>query len=155
MAKKRLPHFPSIGETVEEARLLLQYQQNRFQNIEAKVSSFLTLNSILFAITWIFNGPKYFLIAQFCLLISIFFSVKVLWPRLGRLPHDREKLYDYAKLAKKDALDQFLLNYHKCIKNEDELNSAKGEDLKYVILFSALAWVIFALGWISTFVCAY
>jgi len=142
----RVRHFPSIAESLEEARLTFQYQQNRFQNIEAKTSAFLTLNSILFAIAWIINGSW---LAQICLLVSIFFSFKVLWLRQGKLPHHEDKWYDYAKLKKKKVLDQFLLDYRESIKNENTINEEKINDLKYVVSFRLLhGWSLQSLGYI-------
>lgn len=142
-----LRKFPSIDKSLEEARLVFQYQQNRFQNIEAKASAFLTLNSILFAIVWLVNGSWFLVLAQICLVVSVFFSFRVFWLRQGKFPHDKEKWYDYAKLKTGNSLDQFLLNYSVAIKNEDALNEKKVKDLQYVVLFSAIAWIIFAIAW--------
>jgi len=142
--------FPSIKETYEEIKNMYGYEQVRFQSIENKTASFLTLNSLLLMILvtisklfeWI-----YFIPAIIFLIFSIIFSFKIFNLKKGKRPHQKyEDFYKYAKLTKKGLFDKFLLNYIDAIENEENINNGKIKYLDGIIVFSKFAWVAFIAG---------
>lgn len=138
--------FPAITETLEEARLMFQYEQQRFQGLENKATSFLSLNALVFAILALISTPYKFLYVPvfITLAISILFTFRVFALRTGAIPHASfDDYFDYARMSKMKAKDEFLLNYTQVLKKEHDINEDKVEQLRNVVLWSKISWILF------------
>lgn len=140
--------FPSLADTLDEIRRMYQYEQDRFQKIEDKATSFLTLNSIILTIINVFSDKSpIFIPTSIFLIVTIFYCFKVHDLRHAKKPNVRyDDFYKYAKMAKEKLSDQFLLNYVGSATKEEEVNEDKLKSLKEVIRFSKLAWLSFVIA---------
>lgn len=156
----RSKKFTSIKETYEEIRSMYFYEQNRFQAIENKVTSFLSMNSFLafiFSIV-IISGYYIFIPVIIFVLLSVYYSFKVLDLKEGRRPgRVYDDYYQYAKMGYQRIYDAFLLAYIESVKIEEENNKKKVENLNLVIRYSKFAWFSLVIGvlyiLISTLAC--
>ena len=134
--------FPAISITLEEIRHLFDLEESRRQSLENKAGILIGFLGVILTIVPLFSEANVKEIFPFYIFIicSLVFGLLSIRLTKYQIPGKKyENFYQYAKMDKEQAMDQFLLNYIKSVEEAEKKNDTKVFFLKLSFLFILLA----------------